>query len=560
MKRFIKLTVLIFLLSLPVPLALGQQEVPSLPALCYGEISIQGAPAPAGITVETIVDGIVCGKMISSEEGYYGGPGISSKLAVSGNQLDGSRIDFYITGRYNNQEYKRVKAGEAVYWGSGEVKQINIKVPFEPSSPPVDPPIPHPPGGGGGGPVPGPVTAPPGTDTDNNVATLSEQLFVSQTGAAENGQIIEHIGILPTAVTEITNAKAEGNNTIAINLSSQGESDVKVVTIPAEVINSAQNMNIQINLAGISMEIPAAIINLLAKNKQELKISLQPGDAQETNNEIQALPQTQGATVLGNPVEIMADLHGTTSVTLPLAGINIPKDPAQRYAFLSNLAIFAIHSDGEKELIRGELIFDKDGLALAIRFSTSKFSTFAIIKLSEKQENICNDISGNWAESSIRILLATGAISGYPDKSFRPNQNITRAEFTTVLVKAFRLTSTKGNEFTDCKSHWAQYYISTAAAHGIVQGYSENVFAPDQPITREQMAVMMVKVCGLKKTDGVKQFSDEEQVSDWARDAIDIAAGNQLINGYPDGSFGPLKNATRAEVATIIVTALNKTK
>lgn len=553
MKRFIKLTVLIFLLSLPVPLALGQQEVPSLPALCYGEISIQGAPVPAGITVEAIVDGIVCGKITSSEEGYYGGPGIKSKLAVSGNQLDGSRIDFYFTGRYNNQEYKRVKAGEAVYWGSGEVKQINLEVPIEPTSPPVDPPKPSGSGGGGNG----PATAPPGKGSDNNVATLSEQLFAYQTSVTENGQIIEHIAISNTARTEINNAKAEGKNTIVINLNSKSESDIKVITIPAEVINSAQNMNIQINLAGISMEIPAAIINLLAKNKQELKISLQPGDAQETNNEIQVFPETQGATVLGNPVTIMADLHGTTSVTLPLAGINIPKDPAQRHTFLSNLAVFAIHSDGEKELIRGELIFDKDGLPLAIRFNTSKFSTFAIIKLSKKQETICNDISGNWAESSIRSLLAIGAISGYPDKSFRPNQNITRAEFTTVLVKAFRLTSTKGNEFTDCKSHWAQYYISTAAAHGIVQGYSETVFAPDQPITREQMAVMMVKVCGLKKTDGVKQFSDEEQVSDWAREAIDIAAGNQLINGYPDGSFGPLKNATRAEVATIIVTALN---
>ncbi|MDD3879089.1 MAG: S-layer homology domain-containing protein [Syntrophomonas sp.] len=551
MKRLIKLTVLIFLLSLPVPLALGQQEVPSLPALCYGEISIQGAPAPAEITVEAIVDGIVCGKITSSEEGYYGGPGIKSKLAVSGNQLDGSRIDFYITGRYNNQEYKRVKAGEALYWGSGEVKQINLEVP-------VDPPIPYTPGGGNGG-GPG-TTAPPSTDTEKNVATLSEQLISYQTRVMENGQIIEHIVISNTASTEINNAKAKGNNTIAINLSSKSESDIKVITIPAEVINSAQNMNIQINLAGMSIEIPAAILNLLAKNTQELKISLQPGDAQETKNEIKAFPQTQGATVLGNPVEIMADLHGTTSVTLPLGGINIPKDPAERHIFLSNLAIFAIHSDGEKELIKGELIFDKDGVPLTIRFSTSKFSTFAIIKLSEKQETICNDISGNWAESSIRILLAAGAISGYPDKSFRPNQNITRAEFTTVLVKAFRLTPTNGNEFTDCKSHWAQHYISTAATHGIVQGYSKNVFAPDQPITREQMAVMMVKVCGLKKTDWVKQFSDEEQVSDWAREAIDIAAGNQLINGYPDGSFGPLKNATRAEVATIIVTALNKTK
>ncbi|HZK43201.1 MAG TPA: S-layer homology domain-containing protein, partial [Syntrophomonadaceae bacterium] len=217
-----------------------------------------------------------------------------------------------------------------------------------------------------------------------------------------------------------------------------------------------------------------------------------------------------------------------------------------------------LHSDGDKELIKGELINDKDGVPIAIKFNTSKFSTFAIIKLSEQPKIAGNDINGNWAEASIRKLLELGAITGYPDGTFRPNQNITRAEFTTILVNAFKLSPAKGKPFSDTTEHWAEDYIATATAHGIVQGYSDTVFAPEQLITREQMAVMIVKICAVEKIADSKQFSDTDQISSWAKEAIDIATGHQLISGYPDGSFKPLNNATRAEVATLIVTALNK--
>ncbi|MDD4550106.1 MAG: S-layer homology domain-containing protein [Syntrophomonadaceae bacterium] len=552
MQRFIKLMVLTLLLCLPVPSALGQHDLPVLPAICYGKVTIEGKCAPAGVKVEAITDGIVCGKLFTSENGCYGGPGIQSKLAVSGNQLDGNRIDFYITGSCNGKEYKQVKAGEALYWGSGEVKEINLKI--ESSPPSVDPSPPSPSGGGNGG------GFPKKPKDDTNVATLSEKLFNYQTRVAENGQIIEDISISTDAGKEITQAKEEGKTTIEINLNCKDKSSIKILTLPAEVVKSARNMNIQLNLTDITIEIPASIINKLAANNGELEVSLQQGDVSAIRQEIAVSQEAQGATVLGKPIEIKANIKGKTSIMLPLTGIKIPEDPAERQMLLSNLAVFAIHSDGEKELIQGELVSDKDGLPLAIRFNTSKFSTFTIVKLSEKPKSICNDISGSWAESSIRNLLASGAISGYPDGSFKPDQKITRAEFTAVLVRAFKLTSTEGKIFTDTNLHWAREYIATAAAHGIVQGCSDTVFAPEQLITREQMAVMIVKASALEKTDHIKKFSDEAKVSSWAREAIDIAAGHQLISGYPDGSFRPLNNATRAETATIIVTALKKNK
>ncbi len=179
-----------------------------------------------------------------------------------------------------------------------------------------------------------------------------------------------------------------------------------------------------------------------------------------------------------------------------------------------------------------------------------------MVKLSEKPIPICHDIKGSWAEININKLLSLGVISGYPDGSFRPEQKITRAEFTSLLVKAFKPTPKKGKVFTDTDRHWAQSDIATSVAHGIVHGYSDTIFAPEQLITREQMAVMIVNASNLAKTGQSKKFSDAERVSSWAKEAVDVAAGHQLISGYPDGTYKPLHNATRAEAATILVKTL----
>jgi hypothetical protein len=167
------------------------------------------------------------------------------------------------------------------------------------------------------------------------------------------------------------------------------------------------------------------------------------------------------------------------------------------------------------------------------------------------------DISGHWAENIIVELVSSGAVSGYSDATFQPDQNITRAEFTTILVKAFKLEAKTGKDFADIANHWAKDAIVTAAAHGIVNGYDANSFRPDKNITREQMAVMIVKAAQLNKNDGEsKQFIDNDKISSWAAEAIAIASQHKIITGYPDNSFKPQGEATRAEAVTVIVKTL----
>ena len=161
-----------------------------------------------------------------------------------------------------------------------------------------------------------------------------------------------------------------------------------------------------------------------------------------------------------------------------------------------------------------------------------------------------------WANNAINELNGLDCISGYPDGTFKPDNKITRAEFALVLVKAYKLPLNTGKVFDDTAGHWAKDYIASAYAAGVVSGYDESSFGPDDLITREQMAVLIVKAAGLTLVAGESQFADSGSISDWAKEAIATATENGILKGYPDNTVQPQGNATRAEAVTVIVNAL----
>lgn len=163
------------------------------------------------------------------------------------------------------------------------------------------------------------------------------------------------------------------------------------------------------------------------------------------------------------------------------------------------------------------------------------------------------DVSGHWAKAGINQLVAVGVMSGYPDHTFKPDDTITRAEFCTVLVKALKLTGSSAATFADTGEHWAKGYIDTAAANGIVHGVAENNFAPDLPVNREQMALMICLAKKMAALSGWQEYGDADQVSYWARDAVKTVSAEKVMSGYPDNSFKPYNLATRAEAAAVIV-------
>ena len=181
---------------------------------------------------------------------------------------------------------------------------------------------------------------------------------------------------------------------------------------------------------------------------------------------------------------------------------------------------------------------------------------FRVKEDEEETGKTLTDINGHWAQNNIIKLVNRGAISGYIDGTFRPDHIITRAEYVTVLLKAFQMEGEGERVFADTKSHWAKGYIAAAVAKGIDDGYDSTTFGPDDVITREQMAVMVARAANLVAPGNKIPFADGDKISPGAVDRVAAAVEKGIIRGYPDNTFRPQGSASRAEAVTIITRAL----
>ena len=152
-------------------------------------------------------------------------------------------------------------------------------------------------------------------------------------------------------------------------------------------------------------------------------------------------------------------------------------------------------------------------------------------------------------------------IVGYGNGEVRPQNNITRAEVATIF---FRLLTddvrdenlTKTNRYSDvAATSWYNTAVSTLSSMGIITGYPDGTFRPNAAITRAEFAAIAARF----DNDGDKtaaKFSDI--ATHWAKDEISIAYNNGWITGYPDGTFGPQRDITRAETMTLVNRVLNR--
>ncbi|MEE1224317.1 MAG: S-layer homology domain-containing protein [Clostridia bacterium] len=175
------------------------------------------------------------------------------------------------------------------------------------------------------------------------------------------------------------------------------------------------------------------------------------------------------------------------------------------------------------------------------------------------------DIKGHWAQSIIDNLYSKGVVKGVSDTEFRPDDIVTRAEFTALAVNALALEP--GNDavvFSDVsEGDWFASVVKTAASLGIVSG-SNGAFRPNDAISREEAAKIcctLIKYIGYDESGTqTKTFSDAADISSWAVDYVDKACAAGIMQGDAEGGFRPLGTATRAESAAIVsrLSALKK--
>ncbi len=155
------------------------------------------------------------------------------------------------------------------------------------------------------------------------------------------------------------------------------------------------------------------------------------------------------------------------------------------------------------------------------------------------------DTKTHWAKEEIAVAVNQGWINGYDAKTFKPNANMTRAEFLKSLVAAMKIKAADADTpFVD-DTGWFRSYIAAGLKQSIIKvgEYKENTFAPNLPITREEIARMTIRALG-KDAEGVKSGY------------LAVAKKLEIMKGYPDGTMGGAKNATRAESVVMIVNTL----
>ena len=169
------------------------------------------------------------------------------------------------------------------------------------------------------------------------------------------------------------------------------------------------------------------------------------------------------------------------------------------------------------------------------------------------------DIKGHWAEKSIVALVKDKVLTGYGDATFRPNRALTRAEAVAILVKAFGYSGGSSIAFSDIETnHWARSAIRAAVHVGMVSGYSDGTFRPDQPVSRAEVSAMVAKAMGLKETTTVTGPFSDMKADHWASGWVSQLVAKKVLSGYQDGSFKPDNLITRGEMSTMTAKATNR--
>ena len=178
----------------------------------------------------------------------------------------------------------------------------------------------------------------------------------------------------------------------------------------------------------------------------------------------------------------------------------------------------------------------------------------------EDKEPFTDIAAGAWYADAVQYVYENGMMNGTSETMFSPEATTTRAMIVTILHRLENEPAAVDSDFTDVAG--GSYYadaVDWAAANGIVNGVSETSFAPDDAITREQMAAILYRYAQSKGYDttvggmSLSEYADASRISAYATTAMQWANAEGLITGVTDTTLSPQGSATRAQVATILM-------
>ncbi|SNX55048.1 S-layer homology domain-containing protein [Thermoanaerobacterium sp. RBIITD] len=339
-----------------------------------------------------------------------------------------------------------------------------------------------------------------------------------------------------------------------------GETGVTEVGTPvaSATVDLTKKTTVSSSDNAISLDIPAGVI---ANNDgSTLKVSVNVLDDTQSKAIADKLNTTSltllgkvytfyfKATKDGNDTYI-TKFDKPITVKLSLNGIDSTKYDPKR------ISLFKI--DNDTAIYKGGK-YDK-----ATNTITTKlygFSTYALMYYNKTFKDIAN----HWAKNDIEYMASKYITNGMTADTFVPEGNVTRAQFAAFLIKLLNIPyQTKATPFTDVKSSdWYYNDVTTAYNIGLVKGVASDKFAPNDNITREQMAAMAldalkymgkdVTISQDEVTTIFAQYKDAKNVSDWAKNIVAASVKYNIMNGMSKDSYSPLSTSTRAQAVAVV--------
>ncbi len=266
---------------------------------------------------------------------------------------------------------------------------------------------------------------------------------------------------------------------------------------------------------------------------------------------------TDKGTVVLNPVEF--------SVTAAYGGKTVEGDRFSRY--VQRIIELPVGYDASKitTAIRADdgehvptQVCQKDGKYYA-KINSLTNSTYVLIL---NQQSFA-DASGKWYAAAADEMASRCVIFGRSNGKFDGEANVTRAEFAAMIVRALGLPETGDSNFSDVSSTaWCAGAIGAASEYGIIYGYTDGSFRPNQNITRQEAMAILQRAAKVAEfagsTGSLSAFSDAGSVGAWAKEAVAFNVGSGLVVGKSNGTLAPLSEITRAETAVTILRLLQK--
>lgn len=410
--------------------------------------------------------------------------------------------------------------------------------------------------GAGGGGVGGGTTS--GEPNINPPAAPGESAVVTVPSGYLDVKVIDGqatVAFSDDSVTVILDLLAKAKDTyegapvvVTINLTSVGSDNIEFA-IPQNLLKEvfAADASLRINLASNTILIPANAFDIT--NAESIKLTINIYNSSEAFNNINVGTSYD---VLGNALNISISIDGKPVNTLSKKA-EISFDLMGIVANTDKLGVYYVNKDdGTLNFVGGKV----DKKNNVIKGLTNHFSTYVLAEYNKTFD----DIQGHWGKPYIESMASKHVIGGRTERQFVPDDKITRAEFTKMIVLALGEdpVSYKGTFEDVAKDAWYADYVQAAYDSHIIEGkVTGKIFAPDELLSRQDMMTMIGRAISLTESPDtaymvLNGYKDGNSVSNYAKGYVAALVGRGIVSGYEDDSLRPKANSTRAEVAKVI--------